>query len=133
MAKKGFTLWFTGMSGSGKSTLAEQCRDILLERGLNVEVLVDPLDAFDVADRQHGSLEFCLVGHRAGEIHRAVVDGAFLERVAEHDREALFLGLAAVLGIRVEEHHGLAGGAQHGLRQRRPAPGHWPRARRLAC
>ncbi len=36
---KGFTLWFTGLSGSGKSTLAEQVRDILLERGLKVEVL----------------------------------------------------------------------------------------------
>jgi adenylylsulfate kinase len=36
---KGFTLWFTGLSGSGKSTLAEKVRDILLERGLNVEVL----------------------------------------------------------------------------------------------
>ena len=39
MAKKGFTLWFTGMSGAGKSTLAERCRDELLERGLNVEIL----------------------------------------------------------------------------------------------
>ena len=39
MAKKGFTLWFTGMSGAGKSTLAEKCRDELLERGLNVEIL----------------------------------------------------------------------------------------------
>ena len=36
---KGFTLWFTGLSGSGKSTLAEKVRDILLERGLKVEVL----------------------------------------------------------------------------------------------
>jgi len=36
---KGFTLWFTGLSGSGKSTLAERVRDILLERGLRVEVL----------------------------------------------------------------------------------------------
>ena len=36
---KGFTLWFTGLSGSGKSTLAERVRDILLERGLKVEVL----------------------------------------------------------------------------------------------
>jgi adenylyl-sulfate kinase len=36
---KGFTLWFTGLSGSGKSTLAEQVRDILLERGMNVEIL----------------------------------------------------------------------------------------------
>ncbi len=36
---KGFTVWFTGLSGSGKSTLAERVRDILLERGLKVEVL----------------------------------------------------------------------------------------------
>ena len=36
---KGFTLWFTGLSGSGKSTLAERLRDVLLERGLKVEVL----------------------------------------------------------------------------------------------
>ena len=36
---KGFTLWFTGLSGSGKSTLAYLIRDILLERGLPVEVL----------------------------------------------------------------------------------------------
>ena len=36
---KGFTLWFAGLSGSGKSTLAEQVRDILLERGMKVEVL----------------------------------------------------------------------------------------------
>jgi len=37
--KKGFTLWFTGLSGSGKSTLAERCQEILLERGMNVEIL----------------------------------------------------------------------------------------------
>ena len=36
---KGFTLWFTGLSGSGKSTLAERVKDILLERGMKVEVL----------------------------------------------------------------------------------------------
>lgn len=36
---KGFTVWFTGLPGSGKSTLAERVRDILLERGLKVEVL----------------------------------------------------------------------------------------------
>jgi adenylyl-sulfate kinase len=36
---KGFTVWFTGLSGSGKSTLAERVRDILLERGMKVEVL----------------------------------------------------------------------------------------------
>lgn len=37
--KKGFTLWFTGMSGSGKTTLANKIEEILLERGLNVEIL----------------------------------------------------------------------------------------------
>lgn len=37
--QKGFTLWFTGMSGAGKSTLANQVEEILLERGLKVEVL----------------------------------------------------------------------------------------------
>jgi len=36
---KGFTLWFTGLSGSGKSTLAERVMDILLERGMRVEML----------------------------------------------------------------------------------------------
>lgn len=36
---KGFTLWFTGMSGSGKSTIAKQVEEILLERGMKVEVL----------------------------------------------------------------------------------------------
>jgi adenylyl-sulfate kinase len=36
---KGFTLWFTGLSGSGKSTLARKVEEILLERGMNVEVL----------------------------------------------------------------------------------------------
>lgn len=36
---KGFTLWFTGLSGSGKSTLARKVEGILLERGINVEVL----------------------------------------------------------------------------------------------
>lgn len=36
---KGFTLWFTGLSGSGKSTLARQVEEILLERGVKVEVL----------------------------------------------------------------------------------------------
>jgi len=35
----GFTLWFTGLSGAGKTTLAHRLRDILLERGLQVEVL----------------------------------------------------------------------------------------------
>ena len=36
---KGFTLWFTGLSGSGKSTLSRKVEEILLERGLSVEVL----------------------------------------------------------------------------------------------
>jgi len=36
---KGFTLWFTGLSGAGKSTLARKVEGILLERGINVEVL----------------------------------------------------------------------------------------------
>lgn len=36
---KGFTLWFTGLSGAGKSTLAREIENILLERGMNVEVL----------------------------------------------------------------------------------------------
>ncbi len=36
---KGFTLWFTGLSGAGKSTLAGLVKDVLLERGMKVEVL----------------------------------------------------------------------------------------------
>jgi len=36
---KGFTLWFTGLSGSGKSTLAQRVEEMLLERGMKVEVL----------------------------------------------------------------------------------------------
>ncbi|UCD57453.1 MAG: adenylyl-sulfate kinase [Candidatus Hydrogenedentota bacterium] len=36
---KGFTLWFTGLSGSGKTTLSRKAEEILLERGLKVEVL----------------------------------------------------------------------------------------------
>ena len=36
---KGFTLWFTGLPCSGKSTLARKVEDVLLERGVNVEVL----------------------------------------------------------------------------------------------
>jgi adenylyl-sulfate kinase len=36
---RGFTLWFTGLSGAGKSTLANQVREVLLERGMRVEVL----------------------------------------------------------------------------------------------
>ena len=35
----GFTLWFTGLPGSGKSTLAARVRDVLVERGLKVELL----------------------------------------------------------------------------------------------
>lgn len=36
---KGFVLWFTGLSGSGKSTLSKKVAEILLERGVKVEVL----------------------------------------------------------------------------------------------
>jgi adenylyl-sulfate kinase len=36
---KGFTLWFTGLPSSGKSTLARKVEEIILERGMNVEVL----------------------------------------------------------------------------------------------
>jgi adenylyl-sulfate kinase len=36
---KGFTIWFTGLSGSGKSTLSSKIEEILLERGMKVEVL----------------------------------------------------------------------------------------------
>ena len=36
---KGFTLWFTGLPCSGKSTLAELVEEILIERGVKVEVL----------------------------------------------------------------------------------------------
>ncbi|HEX6791093.1 MAG TPA: adenylyl-sulfate kinase [Candidatus Krumholzibacteria bacterium] len=36
---KGFTLWFTGLSGAGKSTLARRIEEMLLERGMHVEVL----------------------------------------------------------------------------------------------
>ena len=36
---KGFTLWFTGLSGSGKTTLARKVEEVLLERGMKVEVL----------------------------------------------------------------------------------------------
>lgn len=36
---KGFTLWFTGLPSSGKSTLARKLEGVLLERGVNVEVL----------------------------------------------------------------------------------------------
>jgi adenylyl-sulfate kinase len=37
--QKGFTLWFTGLSGSGKSTLAKEVEQLLLERGMKVEIL----------------------------------------------------------------------------------------------
>ena len=37
--EKGFTLWFTGLSGSGKTTLAREVEEILIERGMTVEVL----------------------------------------------------------------------------------------------
>ena len=36
---KGFTLWFTGLSGSGKSTLSQAIEPVLLERGVQVEIL----------------------------------------------------------------------------------------------
>jgi len=36
---KGFTIWFTGLPCSGKSTLAEKVEEMLLERGMKVEVL----------------------------------------------------------------------------------------------
>lgn len=36
---KGFTLWFTGLSGSGKTTLSQKVEEVLLERGVRVEVL----------------------------------------------------------------------------------------------
>jgi adenylyl-sulfate kinase len=36
---QGFTLWFTGLPCSGKSTLARKVEEILLERGMKVEVL----------------------------------------------------------------------------------------------
>jgi adenylyl-sulfate kinase len=36
---QGFTLWFTGLPSSGKSTLARGVEQVLLERGVNVEVL----------------------------------------------------------------------------------------------
>jgi adenylylsulfate kinase len=36
---KGVTLWFTGLSGSGKTTLSRNVEEILLERGMSVEVL----------------------------------------------------------------------------------------------
>lgn len=36
---RGFTLWFTGLSASGKSTLSRKVEELLLERGMKVEVL----------------------------------------------------------------------------------------------
>ena len=36
---KGLTLWFTGLSGSGKTTLSRGVEEVLLERGMKVEVL----------------------------------------------------------------------------------------------
>jgi adenylyl-sulfate kinase len=39
MHMKGLTLWFTGLPCSGKSTLANRVQEILLERGMNVELL----------------------------------------------------------------------------------------------
>jgi adenylyl-sulfate kinase len=38
-AKRGFTLWFTGLSGAGKSTLSRALSEILRARGRNVEIL----------------------------------------------------------------------------------------------
>jgi adenylylsulfate kinase len=39
MANTGFTLWFTGLSGAGKTTLAKRVQKILVQRGMNVELL----------------------------------------------------------------------------------------------
>lgn len=39
MAKKGFTLWFTGLSGAGKTTLARLVETEIRARGHRVEVL----------------------------------------------------------------------------------------------
>ncbi len=36
---RGFTLWLTGLSGSGKTTLSRKVEEVLLERGMRVEVL----------------------------------------------------------------------------------------------
>ena len=36
---KGLTLWFTGLSGAGKTELSRRIEEILLERGMRVEVL----------------------------------------------------------------------------------------------
>jgi adenylylsulfate kinase len=39
MHMKGLTIWFTGLPCSGKSTLAKRVQGILLERGMNAELL----------------------------------------------------------------------------------------------
>ena len=39
MSNKGFTLWFTGLSGAGKTTLAKRVQKVMVQRGLNVELL----------------------------------------------------------------------------------------------
>lgn len=39
MAHTGFTLWFTGLSGAGKTTLAKRVQKIMVQRGMNVELL----------------------------------------------------------------------------------------------
>jgi adenylyl-sulfate kinase len=36
---EGFTIWLTGLSGAGKSTMGQELERVLLERGLNVELL----------------------------------------------------------------------------------------------
>jgi adenylyl-sulfate kinase len=38
-ARKGFTVWFTGLSGSGKSTIAEMLYHELAARGMKTEIL----------------------------------------------------------------------------------------------
>jgi adenylylsulfate kinase len=39
MAKKGVTLWFTGLSGAGKTTISHVVADKLKSQGRNVEIL----------------------------------------------------------------------------------------------
>jgi adenylylsulfate kinase len=39
MGNTGFTLWFTGLSGAGKTTLAKRVQKVMVQRGLNVELL----------------------------------------------------------------------------------------------
>jgi adenylyl-sulfate kinase len=39
MKDTGFTVWFTGLSGSGKTTIAEMLQEVLIKRGLKVELL----------------------------------------------------------------------------------------------